>query len=125
MKFPLTEKLLILSFCALFIISALFLFWKNTRELDPDLGKNWWTLSFAVPEDPKSLAFTVDNHTAESTFTYEVSYTATPDKIISTNDSLTVSPGQAKTTIPNFVPQPDFRTTITVTLGKETKQIYR
>lgn len=125
MKFLTSEKTLVIVFCALFATSALFLFWKNDHELDPNLGKNWWTLSFAAPEDPKSLFFTIENHTTGSTFSYDLSYRSTPDKEISYQESVIVAPGETKTITPDIAAPENTRTSITVTAGAEKKTIYR
>ena len=121
----LTEKHFLIIFCTLFFLSSVFLFWQNSRALDPNQGKNWWTLSFAHPEDTNSLAFTVDNHTNQSDFSYEAEYEVTPDTVITTEGSLVVAPGGTATMTPDITVQPPFRTTVTVTIGKEKKKIYR
>ncbi len=125
MNFSLSEKNIVLIFCVLFTVSATFLFWQNRRELDPNQGKSWWTLSFTEPENEESLAFTVTNHTNQSEFNYEASYTVTPDKVITSRDTIVVPPGETKTITPDFVRNPDFRTSITVTTGTDKQEIYR
>ena len=125
MNLPLSEKNIVLLFCVLFTISASFLFWQNKRELDPNQGKSWWTLSFADPKSENSLAFTITNHTNQSEFTYEASYAVTPDTVVTSRNTIIVAPGETKTIIPDFVRNPDFRTTITVTTDTEKQEIYR
>lgn len=125
MNFPLSEKNIVLIFCVFFTVSATFLFWQNKRELDPDQGKSWWTLSFAEPQDQESLAFTITNHTDHSEFTYQASYTVTPDKVITTSSTVIIPPGETKTVTPDFVRNPDFRTSITVVTDTEKQEIYR
>ena len=121
----LSEKRLILIFCLLFTLSATFLFWQNERELDPSRGEPWWTLSFAAPEDPNSLAFTIVNHTDQSIFSYEATSTVTLDKIVTESGTVTIIPGESKTIVPDLGRNPDFRTSIIVTTGDERQEIYR
>lgn len=125
MNLSFSEKNIVLLFCILFTMSASFLFWQNKRELDPNQGKSWWTLSFAEPQDENSLAFTITNHTNQSEFSYEVYNTMTPDKTILSRDTVIVPPGETKTITPQFVRNPDFRTSITVTTDTEKQEIYR
>lgn len=125
MNLSFSEKNIVLLFCILFTMSASFLFWQNKRELDPNQGKSWWTLSFAEPRDETSLSFVITNHTNQSEFAYEASYTVTPDKVITSTDTVIVPPGETKTIIPQFESNPEFRTSITVTTGAEKQEIYR
>lgn len=125
MNLLLSEKNIVLLFCVLFTISASFLFWQNKRELDPNQGKSWWTLSFADPKSEDSLAFTITNHTNQSEFAYEASYAVKPDTVVTSRNTIVVAPGETKTIIPDFVRNPDFRTTITVTTDTEKQEIYR
>lgn len=125
MNMLLSEKQLVLIFCFLFTLSATFLFWQNEQALDPSQGKPWWTLSFAAPEDPNSLAFTITNHTDQTEFSYEATYTVTFDKIITSRDIVSIAPGETKTFTPDLARNPDFRTSIIVTVGDEKQEIYR
>jgi hypothetical protein len=120
-----SEKQLVGIFCILFAVSALFLFWQNKRELNPNFEKSWWTLSFAEAKNENSLAFTITNHTDRSEFTYETSYAVTPGTVTTSRSTIIVAPGEMKTIIPDFVRNPDSRTTITVTAGTEKQEIYR
>ncbi len=125
MNLSLSEKNIVLIFCILFALSATFLFWQNKRELDPNQGKSWWTLSFATPEDPNSLAFTITNHTDQDTFSYEATYTVTFDKIVTESGTVVVARGETKTVTPDLTRNPDARTSIIVTSGDERQEIYR
>ncbi len=125
MNTPLSEKHFILVFILLFTFCAAFLFWQNERELDPDRDKSWWTLSFADPKNPTSLAFTVENHTQESEFTYYITHHALEDIETSYQEAFTVAPGETKTIIPTITTTDNEKTIITVGTGTETKQIYR
>lgn len=121
MNFAFSEKHLVIIFCILFAASAFFLFWQNERELDPNQGKSWWTLSFAVPEQPGSLTFTIDNHSDNTDFGYEI----VVNKKSLTKASFTVAKGNAITVTPDIEAAPDVRTLIIVTAGNEKKEIYR
>ena len=39
----------------------------ENKAKDPDLNKDWWTLSFNDPHD-KSLGFTIENHSADNVY---------------------------------------------------------
>lgn len=123
--FPVSQKSLIVIFVLLFSASSWLLFWKNETALDPRTLSGAWTLSFIAPEDETSLAFGIENHTTQNTFTYEARYEVTPDKITSVTGSVLVAPGETKIITPDLIVAPGFRTSIIVTLGKEKKEIYR
>lgn len=121
MKFLFSEKCLILIFCLLFFSSSLFLFGRNVRELNPDQGKSWWTLSFATPQDQTSLAFTIENHSDTTEFLYQI----TADKKTLFEENISVERGQQTVVRPTLVPQQNLRTSIIVTAKNEKKEIYR
>jgi len=125
MNFLSSEKTIVIIFCFLFTMSATFLFWQNKRELDPAMEKAWWTLSFAQPENSESVDFIIENYTNESQFHYETSYEVTPGKVVSSGETITIVPGETKIITTSFTTSPDFRTTVTVTVGPEKKEIYR
>ena len=116
-----SEKLLITAFILLFSISALYLFWQNDRELDPNRGKSWWTLSFSSPDETGSLAFAIENWSDTEIFEYEV----TREKTSLHKESVTVKRGEKKDISPSQSAEPGIRTMVTVTAGKEKKVIYR
>ena len=121
MNFLRSEKFLILVFCALFAASSSFLFWQNEQELDPNQGKNWWTLSFATPEDTTNIDFIIENHSRETSFRYQIM----ADKNILEEATIKIPSGASQTVLPAPLIQTDSRTTITVTTGTEKKEIYR
>lgn len=105
---------------ALSIIASGWLFFEVNRELDPNDGKNWWTLAFES-RDAGSLSFTIENHSGSTVFTYSVSH----DKDIVDSGNLTLEKGGRKTISPptNAVAG---RTIITVTASDGSKkEIYR
>ncbi|MEI8096707.1 MAG: hypothetical protein WCG73_01220 [Candidatus Moraniibacteriota bacterium] len=115
------QKKLILISILLFISSAFFLFWQNDRELDPDLGKNWWTLSFSLPNQPESLGFIVENHSDQTKFSYEIAV----GKEIILKEMFTAKHGESTTITPPSIKKQSGRVKITVMAGTEKKEIYR
>ena len=117
-----TEKRLLISLFVLFALSAAYLFSVNERGLDPDAGKDWWSLAFAAPETADNLAFVVSNHTATDQFSYSIS----ADGKTLAEGELSATPGMDFTHIPPTVTLPvSGRVTITVTHDGHAKSIYR
>lgn len=117
-----TGKSLAFSLFVLFALSAAYLFSVNERGLDPDTGKNWWSLSFAEPAKETSLVFIVSNHTATNQFRYTVS---TEGNTL-TEGELSVEPGNDMTHVPAVSALPESgRITITVTHDGREETIYR
>lgn len=117
----LSEKHLILVFCLLFAISSLFLFWKNETELDPNYQKNWWTLSFAEPENIESLNFTIENHSDTKAFRYQLLI----GKQIGPEQTIEVPKGERKTVMVETKATDGLRTSVRVFTDEEKKEIYR
>lgn len=117
-----TEKRLFFAPLALFALSAIYLFSVNERGLDPDTGKNWWSLSFAEPQKVESLVFIISNHTATDQFRYTVS----ADGKTLTEGEIQVEPENDMTYVPtvSFMPQSG-RITITVSHEDKEETIYR
>ena len=118
---PMLHKTLIAFSGFLFACSALFLFWQNERELDPDRNKSWWTLSFAAPQTSTDLSFTIMNHSDQTEFRYEV----TASKEVLATETFSVDRGAELTITPALTAEPDKRTTVTVSTEKGKKEIYR
>lgn len=116
-----TQKSLLSSFFFLFLASALFLFWQSDRELDPDQGKNWWTLSFALPKQTESLSFNLENHSDQTAFSYEISV----GRDIISKEIFTAKRGERTTVTPPSIKEQNERVKITVFAGTEKKEIYR
>lgn len=116
-----THKRLLTVSIFLFALSALFLFWQSDRELDPDQGKNWWTLSFALPKQEESLNFDIENHSDQSDFSYEVSV----GKEIISKETFVAKRGERTTILVPSIKKQIERVKITVTAGTEKKEIYR
>lgn len=115
------QKTLISISLLLFALGAVFLFWQNERELDPDQGKNWWVIAFALPKESSDLSFTIENHSDQASFRYEIA----ADKAVLLQETLSVNRGETLTVTPPLTAQTDTRTTITVNSGNDTKKIYR
>jgi hypothetical protein len=115
------QKSLLILFIIFFATSALFLFWQNDRELDPDQGKNWWTLSLTSPEQEASLGFVIENHSNQTNFQYEIFVGR--DMIL--QDTLVAKSGEKTSVTPPSIAKQTERVKITVTAGNEKKEIYR
>jgi hypothetical protein len=87
----LTEAGLVTVSLILFSASTLFLDAKIGRDLDPDSGKDWWTLSFET-RDPGSLSFAIDNHSDSPEFSYEIAR----DKVVLDQGTVPVRKGERK-----------------------------
>lgn len=119
-NFMAQRKLLIIV-SVLFVASALFLFWQNDRELNPDRGKIWWTLSFTQPEQEESLSFTLENHSNQTDFSYEISV----GKELIQKESFIAKSGEKTVVLPPSIKKQSERVKITVITGTEKKEIYR
>jgi hypothetical protein len=117
------QPYLILISLALFVFGSAFLFWQNERELDPDRGKDWWVISFVLPQEPADLSFVIENHSNQVGFRYEI----TADKEVLSQDTLSVNRGETLTITPPLDAQIGTRTVITVSSDKDKdkKEIYR
>lgn len=111
----------VLMVVALFVVASGFLFFHIDAGLDPDRGKDWWTIAFDA-RDSASLDFTVTNHAPAHDFTYTV--TADADGTVDSG-SFSVATGDRKTI--KTVPAPEAeRSVVTVTASDGTVQsIYR
>lgn len=116
-----SQKILIAIFFIFFAASAVFLFWQNERELDPNRNKNWWTLAFTAPQESNNLSFIVKNHSDQNNFRYKV----IANKEILAEETLEIKRGETKTIVPSVVAIPNTRTSVIVTDGKEQKEIYK
>lgn len=104
-----------------FVLGTIFLFRQNSQELDPDLGKNWWTLSFALPEQEESLSFIIENHSNQTNFSYEI----TVGKEIISKEIFFAKSGEKTTVMSPSIIKQNERVRITVRAGTEKKEIYR
>lgn len=65
------NKKIIFAILLLFLISAVYLSWTEKKQADFNLDKNWWSLSFDNPKG-SNLSFTIENHSNESNFHWEI-----------------------------------------------------
>jgi hypothetical protein len=120
-KNALTETGIVSIFFLLFSASMIFLDTKIDQDLDPDIGKEWWTLSFET-RDPSSLEFAIENHSGSTDFSYEV----TRDKIILDEGAVSVKRSERKIIIPSGNGDTAGRTTVIIESGDGSKKsIYR
>lgn len=112
---------MVILFLSLFAISAFFLFVKNEQELDPEYKKDWWVISFAEPNVSESLAFTVENHSQETQFHYQIR----SGKTVLAEETFFVERGKRTVITPTLSASSDIRTKILVTHKEEQKEIYR
>ncbi len=121
MKFVSSEKLILAVFLALFFTSATYLFWQNNQELNPDQDKNWWALSFAVPEDQSSLSFVIENHSDYQSFHYQIE----SDRVLLEERDIIIPSGSNTAVTPEITARLNARTNIIVTTPSGKKIIYR
>jgi hypothetical protein len=117
----LTEAGLVTVFLLLFAGSAIFLDTKIGRDLDPDIRKEWWTVSFET-RDPSDLSFAIENHSGKTGFSYLV----TRDKIIIDGGTVSVAGGERKIVFPSGTGDTAGRTLIIVESEDGSKKsVYR
>jgi hypothetical protein len=120
-RFSGKESPLVIGFFVLFFISATYLSIRVDYDLDPNNGKNWWSLSFDEAKG-SSLRFIIDNHSENSHF----SYTVSNGKTILDTGIATIKKGESTIISPSASGNMTGRENITVTTddGKK-KEIYR
>lgn len=102
-------------------MSATYLFWQNSQELDPNQDKNWWVVSFALPNDSHNLSFVIENHSHSQSFHYQIER----NKSVLEERDIVIPNGRSETITPSITTESDTRTNITVTTQEEKKTIYR
>lgn len=108
---------------ALMTVGAFFIlsFAIDRHALDPDHGKNWWSVEFADPKG-SSLDFTVTNHSATTRFFYTVGR----DREKLDERTIEISSGSSVTVPMDIRVSDDVRTTITVrTSDTDRKELYK
>ena len=114
------NKKIIFSFLALFLLSAVYLSYAEQRQIDPNSGKNWWTLSFANPKS-NDLSFTIENHSDKSSFHWQVM----DEKDVMSEGDVSVIRGAQKDIAVPTESISDKKITIRVSAGSEKKDIYK
>ncbi len=113
------QKKIITFLIILFITSSAWLFYASNRSINPNVGKNWWVLNFTEPST-KNLDFTIENHSDQSTFHWEV----LQNNQISQQGDTIIKKGASQ----NVTPEENLSTgkiTIDVTAGSDKKEIYK
>jgi hypothetical protein len=117
-----SHRFIIIAFTLLLLTSFSFLAWTEEKAKDPDRGKNWWALSFRDPKD-KSLAFDIENHTADKTY---FAYIVTRGDKVLYRDSLIISRGTTeRVSLDGAQSLAKKRTTVTVWVDPEEKREIR
>lgn len=52
--------------------SFAFLFEQNIEELNPEKGKDWWSVSFIRPDRNKNVDIVVTNYSENTAFSYQI-----------------------------------------------------
>jgi len=118
---PMSQKTLLSFFFLFFLFSSFFLFHQNQNKLDPDAGKNWWTLAFISLEKDEKIDFFVENHSDQNNFSYEI-YVG--KEMIAKDNFIAKSKEKTVVRVPSIKPQSE-RIRIIVDNGKEKKEIYK
>lgn len=113
------QKKIVIFIISLFILSSAWLFSASKKAVDPDFGKNFWTLYFF---DPKSddLDFVIENHSDQVDFHYEI----LKDKQRLEEKDLKIEKGRSEKIDILDVSQKG-KITIRVTAGDEKKEVYK
>ena len=56
----------------LLFASFAFLFKQNIEELNPEKGKDWWSVSFIRPDRNKNVDIVVTNYSENTAFSYQI-----------------------------------------------------
>lgn len=115
------QKKIILFLIVLFILSSTWLFHSSNNFLDPNNGKNWWSVYFS---DPKSndLTFTIENHSNNNNFKFEI----LSDKEKIKEDEINIKKGEIYSINEKFEgAYKSKKITVRVITGNETKEIYK
>lgn len=116
-----SPKKILLACIVLFVIAAGYLFWQNDRQLNPENVADSWNLSFAYPDRPESLDFTIENFSDDTNF----EYTVTKNNKVLEKNSIQVQKTR-KTTVKVLTDaEKGEQAIISVAHGKEKKDIYR
>ncbi len=114
-------NLIIFFFVALFLVGSIYLFSIDQRYDSHKYAKGWWSLSFDNPKT-NDLSFEIENFTSKSDFHWEL---LADNAQISEGDA---SIGHGKTQeikIDADKAQSDKRMIIRISLGTDTKEIYK
>lgn len=65
------QKKIIFFLIVLFVAGSAWLSYASYKFVDPNVGKNWWTISFESPTG-KNLDFMIENHSDSTDFHWAV-----------------------------------------------------
>lgn len=103
----------------LFVISSVFLFWKNEQGLNPDYQKDWWSVSFAYATNT-DLSFTIENHSANINFSWEI----ISERDILKKGDIIVAQGEKKNIAVDLSNLKN-KVLVQVSDGRESREIYK
>lgn len=118
MKLDSNKKIIIVCI-ALFLLSASYLSFVETRQADLNVGKNWWSISFINPKT-SDTNFTIENHSDKSNFHWEILQN---NSIIQQND-ISINNGSAWTSNVQVLDSAG-KIIIRVSSGSDKKEIYK
>lgn len=116
------SKKIIISIVALFVVISAYLFYVDKRDSDLNIGKDWWIIYF---DEAKSLSwnFSIENHSNKNDFKYEIfdgkNKVDEGDAVIGKGETRDIALDQKIGHIESR------KITITVSDGKEKKEIYK
>lgn len=114
------ERLPVIAAVVLFALATGALFVRIGNAFDPDIGKDWWTLSFDS-RNVASSSFMIENHSKATRFTYTVSRGGTT---LATG-TLSLAKGDTRA-VPTDIAADSGRTSVSVIADDGTKkEIYR
>lgn len=114
------NKAIIIFTIIFFLAGALFLAYAENRQSDENLQKDWWVLYFENPSS-SSMNFVIENHSDGSNFHWEV--WADNEKMQEAD--FTIPKGQKKGFMAGVQNPGNKKITITVSDGKNKKEIYK
>lgn len=57
----------------MFLVGSVWLFSVSSEYLNPNEGKNWWSIYFIDPKSQTDISFIIDNHGDKQNFHWTVS----------------------------------------------------
>jgi hypothetical protein len=109
-------------FIALFILSSAVLFQTSLDGLNPEKGKDWWTVSFIRPDRNKNIDIVVTNYSENTHFKYQI----LDDTTILSESDFEAPLGEKKILL--ITPEKSFkgkRVTVRVFHNDETQDLFR
>ena len=67
MSIHIQQHLLLFAIITIISLSVFWLTWQERQQADPDIGKDWWAVSFVDPTDA-SLDVQIENHSNAGMF---------------------------------------------------------